>query len=253
VPVAHLLNKVIDTAESYISQSHLSGLRFHPYGRELKEIYGSHEPLKPDVVGIIGELPAEPEEPAEEPAEERAKRPKLSWEQVEAAFESKGTVRDMVRQSGTYARCCVLSNRRRFFSLGIGFHYKKMEAYFFVFHRGELSSSRPLKVTTSEGFQGLVKYIVGILSLNEEATHDLDTTRFESHQGPEDAVFGGLIKEWSGIFGRATEETQKLMKHLSMIPLDNQQGSEQSMQLAPIVSYEGLRRRAPVWVRPPSR
>jgi hypothetical protein len=43
----------------------------------------------------------------------------------------------MVRQSGTYARYCLLSSQRRFFALrvGIGFHYKELEAYVFVFHR----------------------------------------------------------------------------------------------------------------------
>ncbi len=44
----------------------------------------------------------------------------------------------------------------------------------------------------------------------------------------EDAVFGGLIEEWSGIFGRADKETTKLVNHLPTIPLDNQQGSEWS-------------------------
>jgi Fungal protein kinase len=176
-PVTHLINKVIDTAKPYILQSHLSGLRFHPFGREVKEIYGSHKRLKPDGVGIIGDLPIETKEPAEEPA--GAKRPVLSCEQVEVVFESKGTVKDMVRQSATYARCCALSNQRRFFSLGIGFHFRKLEAYFFAFHRAGLSSSRPLKVTTSEGFKGLVNHIVGILSIKDEAAYGLDTTRFE--------------------------------------------------------------------------
>jgi Fungal protein kinase len=169
-PVTHLINKVIDTAKPYILQSHLSGLRFHPFGREVKEIYGSHKRLKPDGVGIIGDLPIETNE---------AKKPVLSWEQVEVAFESKGSVKDMVRQSATYARCCALSNQRRFFSLGIGFHFRKLEAYFFAFHRAGLSSSRPLKVTTSEGFKGLVNHIVGILSIKDEAAYGLDTTRFE--------------------------------------------------------------------------
>jgi len=35
-----------------------------------------------------------------------------------------------------------------------------------------------------------------------------------------DAVFGDLIREWSGIFGRARNETRQLMRHLPTIPLD---------------------------------
>ncbi|KAF8488604.1 hypothetical protein F5888DRAFT_1595076, partial [Russula emetica] len=88
---------------------------------------GSHKGLKPDGVGIIGELSTG--------TKETAKGPELSWEQIEFSVESKASIRDMVRQSGTYARCCLLSNQRRFFALGIGFHYKKLEAYVFVFHR----------------------------------------------------------------------------------------------------------------------
>jgi hypothetical protein len=42
----------------------------------------------------------------------------------------------------------------------------------------------------------------------------------------EDVVFGGLIKEWLGIFTRASDDTWKFMKHLPTIPLDDQLGSE---------------------------
>jgi hypothetical protein len=128
-PLTHLLNKIIDAVNQYVPQSQLTGLRFHPFGDEVKETYGSHKGLKPDLVGIIGELPTGTEEAAEEPAE----KPSLSWEQIEVNLESKVSIRDMVRQSGTYARCRVLRNKRRFFSLGMGFHYKKVEAYVFSF------------------------------------------------------------------------------------------------------------------------
>jgi len=174
-PLAHLLNKIIDAANQYVPQSPLSGLRFHPFGEEVKETYGSHKPLKPDLVGIIGELSTGTEEVAEDPA----KKPSLSWEQIEVNVESKGSIRDVVRQSGTYARCCVLSNRRRFFSLGIGFHYEKVEAYVFSFHPAGLSSSHPLRLGTREGFNGLVSHIVGMLSFKDEAAYGLDPTRFQ--------------------------------------------------------------------------
>jgi hypothetical protein len=174
-PLVHLLNKIIDTASRCMPRSQLSELRFHPFRREVKETYSSHKGLKPDGVGIIGELSTK----TKKPAKKSAKKPELSWEQIEVNVESKASVRDMVRQSGTYARCCLLANQRRFFSLGIGFHYKKLEAYVFVFHRSGLSSSRPLKLTTGEGFKGLVSHIVGILSFKEEAAYGLDTTRFQ--------------------------------------------------------------------------
>ena len=179
-PLSHLLNKIITTANPYIPQSLLHDLRFHPLEDDVKELHGSHKGLKPDGVGIIGELPTVPNEPTEGPAEKRPKKPKLSWEQIEVVFESKATVKDMIRQSGTYARCCVLSNQRRFFSLGIGFQFKKLEAYVFAFHHGGLSSSNPLKITTEKGFNDLVKHIVGILSIKDEAAYGLDPTRFQN-------------------------------------------------------------------------
>jgi hypothetical protein len=43
-----------------------------------------------------------------------------------------------------------------------------------------LSSSRPLKLKTREGFNGLVSHIVGILTLKEEAAYGLDTTRVQN-------------------------------------------------------------------------
>ncbi|KAF8491035.1 hypothetical protein F5888DRAFT_1077830 [Russula emetica] len=173
-PLVHLLNKIIDTVNRYTPRSQLSELRFHPFGSEVKETYDNQKGLKPGGVGIIGELSTEMEEPAEEPV------PVLSWERIEVIVESKASVRKMVRKSATCARCCLLSNQRRFFALCIGFHYIKLEAYVFVFHRSGLSSSRPLKVTTGEGFRGLVGHIVGILSFKDEAAYGLDTTRFQN-------------------------------------------------------------------------
>jgi hypothetical protein len=41
-----------------------------------------------------------------------------------------------------------------------------------------------------------------------------------------DMVFGGLIKEWLNIFNRASNKTWKLLMHMRMIPLNNQEGSD---------------------------
>ncbi len=122
--------------------------------------------LKPDGGGILDQLPSRTKE--------------LSWEHIEVTFESKRTVTELVRQSGTYARCCFLSNQRRSFSLGIGFRFTTLEAYVFLFHRSGLSSSRPLKLKTREGFEGLVRHIVAILSIQDEAAYGLDPTRFQN-------------------------------------------------------------------------
>ena len=167
-PFVQLLNKIIDTASKHISPSHrpLRQLRFHRFGKEVKETYGGQKGLKLDGVGILGPLPTNTEE--------------LSWEHVEITIESKRRVKEMVRRSGTHACCCLTSNQRRFFSLSIGFNFSTLEAYVFLFHRSGLSSSHPLKVTTQEGFEGLVRHIVGILSIKDEAAYCLDPTRFQN-------------------------------------------------------------------------
>jgi hypothetical protein len=85
-----------------MSASHLSGLRFHHFGKEVKGRYGCAKGLKPDGVGIIGELPTGTEDS------------ELSWEDIEVIVESKRTVRQMVQKSGMYTRFCLLNNLRRF-------------------------------------------------------------------------------------------------------------------------------------------
>jgi hypothetical protein len=45
-------------------RSRLSEFRFHPLKGEVKDIYGTYKGLKPDGVGIIGELPTEPKKSA---------------------------------------------------------------------------------------------------------------------------------------------------------------------------------------------
>jgi hypothetical protein len=121
--------------------------------------------LKPDGVGIVGQLPTGTEDS------------ELSWEDIDVIVESKRTVRQMVQESGMYTRLCLLNDLRRFFAFGIGLHFTTLDVYVLVFHRSGFSSSRPLKLTTEEGFRGLVRHVVGILSFKGEAAYGLDTTR----------------------------------------------------------------------------
>jgi hypothetical protein len=142
-PFIHLLNKVVDGANQCISASHLGGLRFHRFWNEAKGRYGYAQGLKPDCVGIIGELPT------------GTKDLDLSWKDIEVTIESKMTVPQMVHQSALYTRFCLLNNLRRFFAFGIGLHITTLDVYVFVFHRSGFSSSPPLKLTTEEGFQAV--------------------------------------------------------------------------------------------------
>ena len=169
-PLVHLLNRIILASRQFIpSSSPLSNLRFHSFGFEMIDLYDSQKGLKPDCVGITCELPMD----------EKMETPKLSWEAVEVHVECKNSESGMVVQSGTYARCCLTSYQRRSFSLGIGFHYKKLEVYILVFHRSGVSTSGPLEVTSPNGFNNLVNHIVGMLCITDEAAYGLDTTRFQ--------------------------------------------------------------------------
>jgi hypothetical protein len=177
-PLADLLNKIVATAKRHILQkqpSLLQNLRFHHLACEVEGLVGSKRQLKPDGVGIFGDLPTTPSVKKDG---ETKDKPHILWEQIEVVVESKKRKGDMVRQSGSYSRSCILSNQMRFFGLGIGFHYVNMDAYVFVFHHAGLSSSRPLKITEPNGFNTLVEHIVGILSIKDEAAYGLDPTRF---------------------------------------------------------------------------
>lgn len=182
-PVVNLLNKIIDTAKRHMPPSQngpLIGLRFHRFKGTVSDRYDSYKGLKPDGVGVVGGLSNDDELPPKRIKSTDDERPALSWDRIEIFVESKANVKDMIRQSATYARCSFLSNQRRSLSLGIGFQYKKLEAYILAFHRAGLSSSRPLLITKPEDFNDLVAHIVGIISFKNDSAYGLDTTRSEN-------------------------------------------------------------------------
>jgi hypothetical protein len=160
-PLVHLLNKIIDATKEHMG-SYLSGLRFHRFEKEVNTKYGCYEGLKPGGIGLIGNLPTEKE---------------VSWEAVEIIIESKRAAKLIVQQAATYARCCLTNNLRRFFALMIGFNFKSLEVFVMVFHRSGLSASPPLQLKEKQGFEGLVRHMVGILSIQGEAAYGLDITR----------------------------------------------------------------------------
>jgi hypothetical protein len=129
----------------------------------MKEIYNSHRPLKPDILGLLHPPTSPPQ--------------KLSWNDVAIVVEVKKDIRELIPQLSTYARCYLAVDRRRSFAPAIGFNHKSLEIFFFAFHRSGLSSSGPISLDTPEGFQSLVKYMVGMLSIPDEEAFGLDMTR----------------------------------------------------------------------------
>ena len=76
-------------------------------------------------------------------------------------------------------------------------------------------------MTANEGIQLMLVAWSGDVTYNR-------TKLTTAEKDWEDAVFGGLILEWLGIFGKAFNETKQLMRRMRTIPLNNQQGSEWS-------------------------
>ena len=163
-PLVHLLNIIVHATNVRLqaTERYLRDLRFRSYGKELIETYGSMKALKPDVVGLVVDLPD---------------KQRISWRQVEVVIEVKNQIPELVKQAATYARCCLVHNQRRSFAIAIGFDQKHLVAWFFVFHRSGLSSSHSLSLRTQEGFEHFVKHIVGMLSIQDEAGYGLDVTR----------------------------------------------------------------------------
>ena len=129
----------------------------------MKEIYNSHRPLKPDALGLL--IPPNPQSQNE------------SWNDVAIFVEVKNQTKALIQQLSTYARCYLAIDRRRSFAPAIGYNHK---TFFFAFHRSGLSSSGPISLKTPDGFESLVKYMVGILSIPDEEAFGLDMTRIGS-------------------------------------------------------------------------
>jgi hypothetical protein len=164
-PLTHLLNAVVRAINHRLLSSprHLRNLRFDDYRREMKEVYDSHRALKPDILGLLHPPTSPPQ--------------KDSWSDVAIVVEVKKDIRELIPQLSTYARCYLAVDRRRSFAPAIGLNHKSLEIFFFAFHRSGLSSSGPISLDTPEGFQSLVKYMVGMLSIPDEEAFGLDMTR----------------------------------------------------------------------------
>ncbi len=164
-PLIHFLNVIVRATNECLlpSPRYLRGLHFDHHGREMEEIYNSRRPLKPDALGLL-----------HSPISHQQK---LSWKDVAIIVEVKDQVPELIQQLSTYAHCYLAVDRRRSFATAIGFNHKSLQIFFFAFHRSGLSSSGPISLRTSEGFQTVVKHMVGILSIPDEEAFGLDMTR----------------------------------------------------------------------------
>ena len=164
-PLIHFLNAIVHATNDCLhpSSHHLRGLRFDHHRREMEEIFDECRPLKPDVLGLL--------------RSPTTQQRNLSWNDVAIIVGVKDQASELIQQLSTYACCYLAVDRRRSFAPAIGFQHKSLEILFFAFHRSGLSSSGPISLSTPEGFQTVVKYMVGILSIPDERAFGLDMTR----------------------------------------------------------------------------
>ncbi|KAH9040779.1 hypothetical protein EDB85DRAFT_1925459, partial [Lactarius pseudohatsudake] len=116
------------------------------------DILDSGEPLKPDILGLLH--PRTPDDP------------KTVWEDVAVVIKVKDHSVKTVKQLATYARNHLSLNRRLALTLR-----------FLCFHRSGVSASELLTLKEEDGFRSVVKHMVGILSIRDEAGFGLDSTR----------------------------------------------------------------------------
>ena len=103
--------------------------------------------------------------------------------------------------------------------------FDDLESFLWVLIWGIVHASKDI-----EGAKTAQKGIGRMLSMwSGNLIDNLSKLSAAEYAWVDDAVFGGLIEDWLGIFRGAKRETRKLMKHLLTIPLDNQQGSEWSI------------------------
>lgn len=162
-PVARFLNTIIRVANNCLGgPRYLEKLHFDRHEAEMQDKVNSERPLMPDILGLL--CP-------------RKDKKKYSWVDVMTFIEVKDQEIDAVRQLATYARSHLALDRRRSFSIAIYFNHHKMLFTFCCFHRSGVSASPQLNLDDEDGFKGVVKYMVGILSIRDEAAFGLDMTR----------------------------------------------------------------------------
>ena len=161
-PLTQILNAIIDATNFCLTgPRYLAALRFHRHDAQMQDTLDSERSLKPDIVG----------HPLHKPDG------KLSWKDVTVFLEVKNRPRDAFKQLATYARCHLALDRRRSFSIAMSFNHKELELCFYCFHRSGVSFSPQLRLDREDGFKCVIKHMVGIMSIPDEAAFGLDATR----------------------------------------------------------------------------
>ena len=132
-------------------------LNFIVYDRLTEDRIHGSPPLKPDLVGGLSLNLNPTERAAWSPIGQKVN-------QVLLPVEVKNDWAQLVAQAATYARCLFSASPSRQFALTLGFQQSKAELRFLVFHRGGLTSSKPLFVQDKKGQQDILRIFLSILN-----------------------------------------------------------------------------------------
>ena len=165
-PFMWLLDSILHLSRQELYEPLLLDLRFHLYGREVKEGVDGSCPLKPDGVGVEGTI---------------GEKDKVSWTSIEYAVEVKNDWVDLVAQAATYARCMFSARETRQFALVIGFNHQTFDSRFCFFRRDGLWASLKLNLHDDDGFETFVRAVAGLLSWEALSDAGMDPYRSERH------------------------------------------------------------------------
>jgi hypothetical protein len=152
------LNACLDACRCVYNKSiYYNKLNFISFNRPTQDGVLGASPLKPDGAGANGV---------------RAGELKLWWrpktgdrsKTMEIPVEVKSTWRELVAQSGTYARAMRNARPLRQFSLVLAYNHSDHALRFLVFHAGGLTASPPLKLNKPDHYKNILCLILSLLT-----------------------------------------------------------------------------------------
>lgn len=168
---------------------------------------GSWNALKPDLLMFSGELLSNED---------------FSWSLVDAIMEVKDDWPDLLWQAATYADCMFAApvtpmQIYRRFVMALLFNHKTMEFSFACFHRSGCTRTPPISITTQEGFDRLIRILVGIKSIASMEAAGYDESAMS---GPllKKYKFGKVICQREGVSGRKTILTRRALNEHDLMP-----------------------------------
>jgi hypothetical protein len=157
-PLVTFLNACLDACRStYHKPTYYDKLRFIAFHRSTQDGVLGASPLKPDGAGVNGSSNGEIKLWWRPKSGDRSKT-------MEIPVEVKPKWRELVTQSGTYARAMRIARPLRQFSLVLAYNHSIHELRFLVFHAGGLTASPSLNLNDSKHYKDILSLILSLLT-----------------------------------------------------------------------------------------